>query len=313
MSTENQKCAFCRGEDQTCPVCASSPAPLKEGDSLMGLTIEERVSKSSWAHVYRAVRDDEKRVALKIYATALPGGEGNSRALRERDLQSQLEHPFVAQVLDWGRLQSGCPFLVTEWVDGESLESRLHRAPMSIQELLEILSAVARGLAAIHRLQVVHRDLKPSNIILPASGTPAAVILDFGHSLALDAQRLTDSGVIVGSAGYMAPEQARGDCLDARADMYSLGVILYQGLTGMLPFQAGSAAELLRKHQNEPVVPPRTRTPERDIPEAAEDLCLWLLAKEVTSRPPNDHVLGVTLRSLRQSLESDAMNVAATI
>ncbi len=148
---------------------------------------------------------------------------------------------------------------------------------------------------AIHAAGVVHRDLKPSNVMVPRIGHPAAVILDFSHALILGEARLTDTGTVLGSAAFMSPEQAAGQELDGRSDLYALGVILYQLLTGVPPFDDVAPAELLRRHQHEPVVSPRRRAPGRDIPRVADDLCMWLLAKERAARVPNAHVLAVTL------------------
>ena len=125
--------------------------------------------------------------------------------------------------------------------------------------------AIAGGLQAIHTAGIIHRDLKPANIMLPKAGQPAAVLLDFGHSLVLSEERMTDRGLILGSASYMAPEQASGRPLYFRADLYALGVILYRGLTGVLPFEDRAPAEVLRQHLAEPVTPPRRRAPDRQI------------------------------------------------
>jgi serine/threonine-protein kinase len=157
---------------------------------------------------------------------------------------------------------------------------------------------VARGLVAIHEAGVIHRDLKPSNILLPVTGAPAAVIVDFGHSLVVDDERLTDQGWTLGSASYMAPEQAAGEELDARTDLYALGVVLYRALTGHFPFVHGSPAEVMSQHLREPAIPPRDRAPERDISRESEELCLWMLAKDRSARLPNAHVLHLTLKAM---------------
>jgi serine/threonine-protein kinase len=116
----------------------------------------------------------------------------------------------------------------------------------------------------------------------------------------IDDARLTGTGLVLGSAHYMAPEQAKGGPIDHRADLYAVGVVLYRMLTGTLPFDHASPAEVMRMHQQEPVPPPRTRTA-AEIPSAAEDLCLWLLAKDPAQRVPNAHVLRLTLEALERS------------
>jgi serine/threonine protein kinase len=115
---------------------------------------------------------------------------------------------------------------------------------MTWSEIRPVVAALGAGLDAIHRAGIVHRDVKPQNVMLPR-GSAGAVILDFGHALVLGDERLTDRGVILGSASYMAPEQAAGQPLDGRADLYALGVILYRALTGVLPFDHPSPAAFL--------------------------------------------------------------------
>ena len=258
-------------------------------------TIEACVAEGAQASVYRARRGDE-RVALKCYRPGLIGQD--ERIARERQAQERVAHPSLARLLDGGLLPDGAAYLASEWIDGVLLEDRLAAGPMSWHELYAVARAVGEGLGAIHAAGIVHRDVKPSNIMLPAGGRPAAVLLDFGHSLILSEERLTDRGLVLGSASYMAPEQAAGRALDGRADLYALGVVLYRGLCGELPFSDPSPAEVLRRHQLEPVVPPTRRAPGRAIATAAEELCLWLLTKDPDRRVPSAHVLGFTLATI---------------
>jgi serine/threonine-protein kinase len=216
-------------------------------------------------------------------------------------MQQKVAHPSVARLHASGVLDDGAFYLVSEWIDGVRLEDRLAAGPMEWHELGPIAWSISRGLHAIHAAGVVHRDLKPSNVMLPRAGEPA-VILDFGHALLLDDERLTETGQILGTASYIAPEQASGHPLDGRADLYALGVILYRGLTGCLPFDGPSSAEVLRRHVSEPVVRPTERAPSRTIPRAAEDLCMWLLAKEPAARVPNTRVLILTLQGMAREL-----------
>lgn len=274
---------------------------------MAGFVIEERISSSPLAAVYRARRGDLK-VALKVCAPQLQGEKLDERARRERETMRKIVHPAVARLVDEGNLPDGSSFFASQWIAGVTLENRLARGPMAWDELEPIVAALGRGLGAIHAAGVIHRDLKPSNIMLPASGDPCAVILDFGHSLVLSEERLTDQGLILGSASYMAPEQAAGQPLDGRADLYTLGVIVYRALTGELPFANVSAAEVLRCHQWEPVMPPRSRTPDYNISPTAEDLCMWLLAKDPALRLPNARVLAVTLGALAPQSSHQTLN-----
>ena len=275
------------------------PPDARLGSQVAGFTLERRISLNDLAAVYCGRRGTEL-AAIKIHR----GHENRAqteRIRRERETQRGLTHPCVARLLDWGVLPDGSPYLASEWVPGVRLEDRLAAGPLPWPAMALILDAVGHGLNAIHAAGIVHRDLKPSNVMLPDSGEPAAVLLDFGHSLVLGQERLTEHGVILGSASYMAPEQVAGGRLDGRADLYALGVILYRALTGTLPFEHPSPAEVMRRHRWEPVVPPRARAPAAGIVAVAEDLCLWLLAKDPAARVPNAHVLLLTLGALAQT------------
>lgn len=264
---------------------------LQEDTRVGSATVGAIVATGPLATVYRG-RAGSESVAIKVYRSDLRlNMHEGARASREGLVHAQIKHPSVARLLETGRMPSGAPYIVTVWVEGERLEDRLARGPMSGAELFSVARSIARGLDAIHRAGVVHRDLKPSNIVLPVGGEPSAVILDFGHALVADADRLTDQGFTLGTAAYMAPEQAQGRALDGRADLYACGVILYRALTGLFPFDERSAAQMMVRHQREPVLPPRERVPSLEIAPALDDLCMWLLAKEPERRIPNAQVL----------------------
>jgi len=246
--------------------------------------------------VFEGVRGSE-RAAVKIY---YPSWISHSARDEREDLaQRQISHPCVARALATDRLPDGSLVLASEWIEGETLEARLARGPLPWPSVVPILRDIARGLGAIHAARIVHRDIKPSNVLVPATGSPSAVIVDFGHVYVIDEARLTATGVVLGSAHYMAPEQAQGHAIDHRVDLYAVGVILYRILAGCLPFDHASPAEVMRMHQQEPVPPPHTRT-HCDVSPAAEDLCLWLLAKDPAHRVPNAHVLRATLEVLER-------------
>ncbi len=262
---------------------------------LAGFTLTRCVARSAIASVYEGVRDS-KRVAIKVYLPTFAAR--SARNEREEQSQRQIDHPCVARALATERRPDGTFVLVSEWIDGCTLEARLAQGALPWSNVVNVLRDVARGLGAIHAAKVIHRDLKPANIMVPASGDPSAVIVDFGHALVIDDARLTGTGLVLGSAHYMAPEQAKGGPIDHRADLYAVGVVLYRMLTGTLPFDHASAAEVMRMHQQEPVPLPRTRAA---VVPAAEDLCLWLLAKNPAQRLPNAHVLRLTLEALERS------------
>jgi serine/threonine-protein kinase len=255
----------------------------------------ERVAVGALATVYRATSANGD-VAIKLYE-----GTVEPRFELESTAQRQAQHPAVARLLDAGLLADGTYFLASQWIDGAPLSALLAQ-PRSWDAIRRMIGAMTAGLGAIHAGGVVHRDLKPSNVMMPRAGSPAAVILDFSHALIVGDARLTATGVVLGSAAYMSPEQAAGAPLDGRSDLYALGVILYQLLTGVLPFDDADPIELLRRHQQDPIVSPRRRTPARDIPRIADDLCMWLLAKDRETRVPNAHVLSVTLGAVTSEL-----------
>lgn len=278
------------------------PAPaiygLPLGSVVGDFVLEEHIASSTTAMVYRG-RCGDALAAVKVYPPLGDRPNHGARIELERDAQRRIVHPTVARLLDSGELSDGSTFLASEWIYGQTLEARLEHGPIAWPELIPILLALADGLSVLHEGGVLHRDLKPANIMLPSAGPTAAVILDFGHALVLGDLRVTDRGVVLGTAAYMAPEQAAGRPMDGRTDLYALGVTLYRALTGVAPFVDASAAEVLRRHQVEPVVPPRKRAPERDLLEEAEDLCLWMLAKDPARRLPSARVLAVTLRALQ--------------
>ncbi len=267
------------------------------GTRVRGYLLTDLVARGALASVYRATQGD-RSAAFKIYNCG-HAGFAETRASIEVAAQGQVRHPAVARLLDAGRLPDGRDFLASEWIDGESLTLLpKQRPPWS--KIRGIVSSIASGLGAIHDAGIVHRDVKPSNVMVPRSGPSAAVIVDFSHSLIMSNERVTETGVVLGSAAYMSPEQTQGLPLDGRSDLYALGVILYELLCGEPPFE-GTAAELLRRHQREPVISPRKRAPDRNIPQGAEDLCMWLLAKDRDARIPNARVFAVTVAALAPS------------
>jgi eukaryotic-like serine/threonine-protein kinase len=279
--------------------CSTRPhGDPRIGCTIAGFFVEECVSSGPLASVYRA-RRGSRPVALKIYHPRAVGA-GRDRIQREAAAQARIAHRCVAPLLEWGHLDDGAAFLASAWIPGRSLAGVLDGGSLPASELVRTLDDIGAALAAIHALDIVHRDLKPANVILEDAG--AAVVIDFGHALLLDDARLTERGQVLGSAAYMAPEHASGGPTDSRADLYSLGVILYQALTGTVPFVAASSADVLQQHLWQPVTPPRRRAPDRDIPAPLEDLCLWLLAKDPQARVPSARIFRITLRAIREFL-----------
>jgi serine/threonine protein kinase len=184
-------------------------------------------------------------VAIKLLAPHLAGnGQARQRFVREGRAAAAISHEHVVTI---HAVEESPPFLVMQYVHGETLEERIHRnGSLDIREAVRIALQIAQGLAAAHAQGVVHRDIKPANILLE-NGVARVRITDFGLARAIDDASLTQSGVVAGTPQYMAPEQASGDAIDERADLFSLGSVLYTMLAGHAPFRATTAMGVLKR------------------------------------------------------------------
>ncbi|HET9767941.1 MAG TPA: protein kinase, partial [Thermoanaerobaculia bacterium] len=219
----------------------------------------------------------DREVAVKLLA-APDVAEARERFLREARAAAALNHPNIVAIHDLGQ-ESGCLFLVMELVAGGSLREC---PPQSIDEAVEVGRQLCAALAHAHAQGLVHRDVKPANVLLVAGASRLTVKLaDLGLAMTSAASRLTVEGGIVGTVAYLAPEQAIGRVVDGRADLYSLGVLLYELVTGRLPF-SGTPVALISQHLHAPVVPPRSHRP--DLDPAIEAVILRLLAKDPAQR-----------------------------
>ncbi|HUJ25004.1 MAG TPA: protein kinase [Myxococcales bacterium] len=294
-------CVFCGTPLTVTP--AKSPSlgfgPRSKGDPLIGQTVagrfkvEELIGQGGMGKVYRARHLAlDRLVCLKMLKPALledPTLVG--RFEREAKAASRLNHPNGIQVLDFGRNETdGALYIVMELVQGKDLRLVLRDDwPLPEERLCNIMAQVLAALAEAHAHNVIHRDLKPENIMIEQrrDQTDAVKVLDFGIAKILDSDMpgLTRADVVCGTPQYMAPEQATGSQLDARCDLYAVGVILYQMATGHLPFDGQNSMEVLTKHVNELPVPPRQRQPDAPISEAMEALILRALQKDPAQRP----------------------------
>jgi serine/threonine protein kinase/formylglycine-generating enzyme required for sulfatase activity/dienelactone hydrolase len=237
--------------------------------------------------VYRA-RDEklERTVAIKMLPSgALLGEEIRRHFRREALALAKLNHPHIASIYDVGD-QNGLDYIVMEWVQGESLAAKLRSGPISVQQATSIVADVAGALKEAHSQGVIHRDLKPGNVIITPGGH--AKVLDFGlakllNPLDTDATIfLAETQGIVGTPLYMSPEQALGKRLDARTDLWSLGVLYFEALTGRTPFQGTSHISVLRAVAEQPYTPPRSLR--ADLPPLAEKMIARALQKEPAQR-----------------------------
>ena len=223
----------------------------------------------------------DRAVAVKVLGGAFAGdGRAAERLRREARAAGRLEHPAIARVLDLGE-DGGRPYLVMELLEGESLAERIARAgPMGPAEAARVVAAVAGALEAAHRAGVVHRDVKPGNVFLTSDG--GVKVLDFGIASAAGDTALT-TGDLLGTAAYLAPERALGHQATAAADVYALGVVLYELLAGRRPFEAGSDIEQAMAHINADPVPLAMVAPSVPPPLAAA--CQQAMAKDPAARP----------------------------
>jgi serine/threonine-protein kinase len=226
-------------------------------------------------------------VAVKVLrgAAARDGGE-IARLRREAYIQVHVEHPNVVRVLDLDQMSDGSIYVVMERLVGRSLADKLSRdGLLAPGYAVPVFVDVCRALGAAHKKGVVHRDLKPGNIFLCDDGV--AKVLDFGMSKLATAESLTQAGYTLGTPEYMAPEQCIGAQVESRTDIYALGVMMYEALTGELPIVAQNRRELLDLHQRQIPTPMRLRRPDLPIPEALDVAVMRCLKKRLNERPRN--------------------------
>ncbi|MBS2020950.1 MAG: protein kinase [Deltaproteobacteria bacterium] len=299
-------CTTCKRElpDPPGRVCVHCGTPIAKGgkaarDPLIGaevaqrFRVEELIGQGGMGKVYRARHLSlDKLVCLKMLKPSLlddPTLVG--RFEREAKAASRINHQNCIQVLDFGRSgEEGTLFIAMEYVQGKDLRLVLRDEwPIDEGRLCNIMAQVCSALAEAHSQNVLHRDLKPENIMVEQRRDRAdfVKVLDFGIAKIMDSDvpGLTRADVVCGTPQYMAPEQATGSALDARCDLYAVGVILYQLTTGSLPFDGQNSMEVLTKHVNEPPLPPRTKMPQAPISEAMEKLILRALEKDPAARP----------------------------
>ena len=261
--------------------------PLLAVDSMVGpYRVVSLIARGGMGDVYRATDVRLRRdVALKVLAQTKTGDPQRvDRFMREARVTASLDHPHVIRVYDVGRFDDRA-YLVAEFLEGETLRARMARGAMPVDEVLRIGIEVTRGLAAAHDAGLVHRDLKPDNIFLTRSG--GTKILDFGIAkLAQDDTKrdgfATLTGVVLGTAGYLAPEQIRGEAIDPRADLFALGAVLFEMLTGTRAFARDHLVETLHAILHDS---PSDALAERgDVPTSLVDIVLRLLEKSPEAR-----------------------------
>ena len=245
----------------------SAPEWEAPSDPLIGSVVDERyeivamIGEGGMGVVYSARhRALGKRFALKALRKDLAtDGEIAARFMQEARTAASISHPGLVEIIDFGQLPAGQPFFVMELLEGQSLAQLVRRGgPLPAARAIDIVRQIAEALGAAHDRSIVHRDLKPDNVhISPGpAGRDHVTIVDFGLAKVIGASRLTRAGMVFGTPHYMSPEQAQGDPTDHRADIYALGVVMYEMFTGRVPFEADSYMGVLTKHMYMAPTPP---------------------------------------------------------
>ncbi len=251
--------------------------------TLGGYSLTEELGKGGMATVYKAYQPKlERWVAVKVLDPAYitDDSEVLARFRREAKAIAGLRHPNILTVYDYGE-EDGLAYIVMEYVEGGTLKDRLQGEPCDCQQAVGLSVGVGRALAFAHDQGIIHRDVKPANILLPREDWP--LLADFGLVKLQQARRaLTQAGMILGTPDYTSPEQALGETADHRADIYALGVVLFELVTGRLPFKAEKAFDALLMHINDP--PPKPCELASGTPQMVEDIILKALAKSPDER-----------------------------
>ncbi len=272
---------------------------LRPGMQVSEYIIDKKIGQGGMGVVYAATHPMiGKRCAIKVIGANLGADDVVvQRFIQEARSVNQIGHPNIIDVFSFGQLPDGRNYFVMDYLDGESLRARLYRSFMSIPDAIQILDEVVSALEAAHEKGIVHRDLKPDNVFLSSvrGGFTKVTVLDFGIAKLVTNNGVgihkTSTGEMVGTPAYLSPEQARGRNVDYRTDIYALGVMMYEMITGRIPFIAEAAMDIVMMHISTPPTKPSTYKP--DIPVLLEQTIMEMLAKDPDQRPTLTHIRNV--------------------
>jgi serine/threonine protein kinase/tetratricopeptide (TPR) repeat protein len=272
------------------------------GKTISHYRILEKLGEGGMGVVYKAQDTKLKRtVALKFLTPqALGSEEERTRLVQEAQAAAALNHPHIATIYEIDEVE-GETFIAMGYIDGQSLKQKIESGPLKLDQALEIAIQVAEGLQEAHDMGIVHRDIKSANIMVTSKGQ--AKIMDFGLAKLAGRMEITKTGTTMGTAAYMSPEQARGEPVDHRTDIWSLGVVLYEMLSGQLPFKSEYEQAVVYSILNEEPEPIKNLRP--SVPIELERLIAKTLAKSTDERYQHINDVLVDLRKLRKELESN--------
>lgn len=300
-------CPLCKqrypSESSFCFVDGSTLEPIADprlGTTLGGrYVLDDVVGEGGMATVYRARHKlVDRPCAVKVlHSDVMKESNVRERFLREARHAQRLAHANVVEVLDQGETEDGVPYLVMEMLEGSSLAEIVAKGALPLKRALPLMMQMLRALSRAHHFEVIHRDLKPENVFVLPNDT--IKLLDFGIARSIRDTRLTSLGEIFGTPEYMAPEQGATAEVGPAADLYSMGIIFFEMLSGKLPFEAPNAPMLLVKHMNDPVPHVRDAMPPgKTVPDALDELVFSMMAKSPAERPVDAQSILATIERI---------------
>lgn len=266
----------------------------------------ERIGEGGMGTIYKATEIELQRVvALKIlHATLIGNDESIARFMREGKALASLSHPNLLKFYRFGVWSNSWPYIATEWIDSQSLQKLVtDREHLSIQDSIQVAIQVCKGMQAAHHAGIIHRDLSPNNIMVNQADLSQVKVIDFGLALLVSAtnssaDKLTGTGMLLGSVHYMSPEQCAGSRVDERSDIYSLGCVVYHMITGSPPFSADNAIAMMKHHRDERPKPLKESLPRADIPAGIERCLLHAMSKSPETRYQSMEQFAIDLASV---------------